>query len=85
MVVAPEGAPGLHDVPIELATVTFPVNMVENPGEVGRTSVTLEPVVKPEPTGEVNVKTRVLPVEPATAEVGLTVMVPAPSAAGAAL
>ena len=52
MVVAPEGAPGLHDVPIELATVTFPVNL-ENPGEVGRTSVTLEPVVKPEPTGEV--------------------------------
>ena len=76
---------GLHVVPIALATARLPEKLVEKKApEVPRVRVTFEPAAKPEPAGEVNVKVRVLPVEPAVTDVGLTAIVPDPFVAGLA-
>ena len=60
------------------ATAVLPVVGVVQPA--GTVTVVVEPAGKVWPTGAVNVKVSVL-VEPATTDVGLTVIVPEPSAA----
>ena len=71
---------GLHDVPTEFATPVFPlVKLVEKEAPVVLlVSVTFELAAKATPAGAVKVKVRLLPVELAMADVGLTVIVPEP-------
>ena len=76
---------GLHDVPVAFATAVLPMKVVEKDAPVvPRVSVTFELAAKAEPTGDVNVNTSELPVEPETTLVGETVIVPEPLEAAVA-
>src|SRR5438309_2350754 len=65
--------------PVELVVKPALVPLVEGAVQPAGTVSSIAPLVMP-PLAAVYVKTRVLPVEPASAEVGLTDIVPEPSA-----